>query len=132
MPDVLAWYYNSRNGWVTQLPLNLATIELHIGVGWHGPFNSKQEAFDYYNRNASKNPGWKAPTTKAGEVLSNAPDAATASVEAATTPFKGLNLETWVLRIGELVLGIVLIGVGLAKLTGTTNLIAKAAKVAIP
>ncbi len=43
--------------------------------------------------------------------------------------FHGLNLEQWILRIGEIILGVVLIGVGLAKLTGTTNVVSKVLKV---
>jgi hypothetical protein len=42
--------------------------------------------------------------------------------------FKGLNLANWLLRIGEIALGIVLMGVGLAKLTGVDNQVAKFAK----
>lgn len=45
--------------------------------------------------------------------------------------FHGLNLETWVLRIGEILLGVVLIGVGIAKLTGTENAISKIAKTGV-
>lgn len=44
--------------------------------------------------------------------------------------FKGLNLQTWALRIGEIALGIVLVAVGLAKLTGADNVISKAAMTA--
>lgn len=44
--------------------------------------------------------------------------------------FHGLNLSTWILRIGEILLGVVLIGVGVAKLTGAENVVSKAAKVA--
>lgn len=44
--------------------------------------------------------------------------------------FHGLNLPGILLRIGEVLLGIVLIGVGLAKITGADNVINKAAKTA--
>lgn len=40
------------------------------------------------------------------------------------------NKNTW-LRVGEVALGLILIGVGIAKITGTANVISKAAKVAI-
>jgi hypothetical protein len=43
--------------------------------------------------------------------------------------FHGLNLQSWLIRIGEILLGLVLIGVSLAKLTGTSNVISKALKV---
>jgi hypothetical protein len=42
----------------------------------------------------------------------------------------GLNLGEWFLRIGEIVLGIVLIGVGVAKLSGASNVVSEAAKTA--
>lgn len=43
-----------------------------------------------------------------------------------------LNLASWLIRIGEILLGIVLVGVGVAKLTGTTNFVASAVKARIP
>jgi hypothetical protein len=124
---LIVYIYNSNTGVVAPIESVMATLELHSGLGWHGPFKSKQEAIDFYNRNKAGNPGWKAPigVTDIGKAIDNAGDSATGA-------FKGLNLETWILRIGEIVLGVVLIGVGLAKLTGTSNAIAKIAKVAIP
>jgi hypothetical protein len=47
-----------------------------------------------------------------------------------TQLFHGLNLGGLILRIGEVILGVVLIGVGMAKLTGTDNFIMKAATTA--
>jgi hypothetical protein len=46
--------------------------------------------------------------------------------------FKGLDLGNILLRVGEVLLGIVLVGVGIAKLTGTTNFVASALKAKIP
>jgi len=46
--------------------------------------------------------------------------------------FHGLDLGNILLRIGEVLLGIVLVGVGVAKLTGTTNFVASAVKAKIP
>lgn len=40
------------------------------------------------------------------------------------------NATEWLIRIGEIVLGLVLVGVGLAKLTGVQNKISEVAKVA--
>lgn len=40
----------------------------------------------------------------------------------------GLNLGNLILRIGEVILGVVLVGVGMAKITGAENLISKALK----
>lgn len=41
------------------------------------------------------------------------------------------NITTWFIRVGEVVLGIVLVAIGVAKLTGVQNTIAKVAKVAL-
>lgn len=46
--------------------------------------------------------------------------------------FHGLNLGNILLRIGEVALGVVLIAVGLAKITGTTNFVASALKAKVP
>jgi hypothetical protein len=46
--------------------------------------------------------------------------------------FHGLNLGGILLRVGEVLLGIVLVGVGVAKLTGTTNFVATALKTKMP
>lgn len=40
----------------------------------------------------------------------------------------GLDLGNLMLRVGEILLGLVLLGVGIAKLTGTDNVISNAAK----
>jgi hypothetical protein len=42
------------------------------------------------------------------------------------------NLGSWFLRIGEILLGLVLIGVGVARITGSQNVISKAMKVGLP
>lgn len=41
--------------------------------------------------------------------------------------FHGLNLGAWLLRIGEIVLGVVLMGVGVAKLTNAIPIATKIA-----
>jgi hypothetical protein len=43
----------------------------------------------------------------------------------------GFNLGSWFLRIGEILLGLVLVGVGVAKLTGASNFISSAVKAKI-
>lgn len=53
------------------------------------------------------------------------------AAQAAQDLFKGLNLGTWFIRIGEIVLGIVLIGVGIARITGAQNAISKVVKARI-
>lgn len=55
------WYYNSNSGAVEQhYPATF--FEVHLGIGWHGPFDTKQQALDFYSQNAATNPGWVAPT----------------------------------------------------------------------
>lgn len=130
MPDVLDWIYNSRTGIVVDLPKPAAFIELKSGLGWHGPFDSKEAAVKYYNDNKAKNPGWKEPTTNIGTALGNAPSAINDQIQGGLG-LSDENIRTWMIRIGEILLGIVLVGVGVAKLTGTTNVIAKAVKAKI-
>ena len=76
-------------------------------AGWQGPFN-------WCDAKA-----WAEGHTGSGIIHS--PGAVVSDV------FHGLDFGNWILRIGEIVLGIVLIGVGIAKLTGTDNTIAKVA-----
>lgn len=44
----------------------------------------------------------------------------------------GFNLSGWFLRIGEILLGLVLVGVGVARITGAANVISKAVKAKLP
>lgn len=46
--------------------------------------------------------------------------------------FKGLNLGSILLRIGEVLLGIVLIGVGVARITGLQNTVSQVVKTKLP
>jgi hypothetical protein len=133
MADILDWNYNSHTGAVMNLPAPQSAIMRSLGLGWHGPFNTKAEALQYYTDNHAANPGWKEPTGWLGN-LGNAAvsggDAVTGG--AISDPLGKLNLGGWFIRIGEILLGIVLIGVGLARLTGIQNVVSKVAKVAIP
>lgn len=132
--DLFDWMYNSRTGAVMNFPKGYGYIELKAGLGWHGPFDSKAKALAYYEANKAGNPGWKAPTDAAG-VIANAPDAIVSQAGAAATGALGLSdeeLRSWLIRISEIMLGIVLVAVGLAKLTGTTNAIASLVKARIP
>lgn len=122
---VSAWYYNSDSGAINHQQQWIAYPELHMGLGWHGPFPSKDAAIAFYQQGKAANPGWKAPTGLTGNIAN------AAGVPTIEDTFKGLNLGGWVLRVGEILLGLVLIGVGVAKLSGTTNVISKAVKARI-
>ena len=125
------WIYNSRSGAVNNLPFGVAELELRAGIGWHGPFDSKTELLAYYDANRAANPGWHAPSGWKEQVTQIPATVGTAATDVAGNVFKGLDLNVWFLRIGEILLGIVLLGVGVAKLTGTANAISKIAKAAI-
>lgn len=121
--------YNSHTGVITTLPTPIAEVQLRLGIGWHGPFQSVREAVDYFHANKSKNPGWKEPTGNVGQALENAGSSAVSEVKEAVTGDIADKFGAWFLRIGEVLLGLVLIGVGLAKLTGIENVVSKVAKV---
>lgn len=59
------------------------------------------------------------------------PNSLIGGITATATAGLNANITSWFIRIGEVVLGIVLVAVGVAKLTGTANVISKAAKVAL-
>jgi hypothetical protein len=76
--------------------------------------------------------GWTGfPTDAAAKAFASSLDfnPATAAGKAAAAGIKSIlptGWENWVLRIGEIILGIMLIGIGVAKLTGAENAISKA------
>jgi hypothetical protein len=87
-------------------------------------------ALDFYTTGKPKNPGWKAPTDSLSQGAKNT----VATGASALTSGLGLNddqIRSWLIRIGEILLGLVLVGVGVAKLTGTANVISSAVKAKI-
>lgn len=123
------WYYNSRSGLVKQYNEIEMWPSLHAGTGWHGPFDTKDAALKYYNDNKAKNSGWKAPTESLGQGTSNLAETGVQAV--GLGGLTNENITSWFIRIGEVLLGIVLLGVGVAKLTGATNAVAKVVKAKI-
>jgi hypothetical protein len=118
-PPGLDWYYNSHTGAVQILPKPQGEALLHLGIGWHGPFDTKDEALAYYERNAPNNPGWKAPTGWKGNI-SNALDTAGDAASAVTEPISDFTtgiaaaINTaikLVPRVLEATLGIVLLAI---------------------
>lgn len=123
------WYYNSNTGIIQHLDELIMTPMLHSGVGWHGPFDTQAATLKYYNDNKAANPGWKTPTTDTSQAVNNAGESAVQAV--GLGGLTNANITSWFIRIGEVLLGIVLLGVGVAKLTGTTNAVAKIVKAKI-
>ena len=121
----MSWFYNSESGSINQVPDIVAWPELHLGIGWHGPFQSKDQAINYYNLNKAANPGWKAPTGLGGTIENTVPGVST--VVNAGSWLQG-NIETLFIRVGEVLLGLLLIGIGVASITGTSNFVSKAVR----
>lgn len=130
MPPVLSydWYYNRVTGNITQYFGGEATLLLATGI-WKGPFASKQAAIDFYNENKSAHPDYAPPTepydipAQIGNTVTGANTAAKAQagnvVSQATNQIFGSavdpnTIQSWIIRIGEILLGLVLIGVGVA------------------
>ena len=125
----MAWIYNDRTGQINNVPIPLALALTRLNIGWHGPFGTKEQALAFYNDGKATHPGWKAPTGLS-EQLSDAAGNIQDRIE--QDVFHGIDLQSAILRIAEIMLGIVLVAVGIAKLTGASNQISKLVKVAIP
>lgn len=127
----MTYFYNSNTGdLVNESPPSPQYLTYEAmareGIGWH-IYGTLQQVYAAVRANH-----WPPPNSNAGGA-SPIPGQARHVVQSAVTDFwKGLNLENWLLRIGEVFLGIVLVGVGIAKLTGTTNFVASAVKTKLP
>jgi hypothetical protein len=125
------WFYNEDSGAVDSQSGVEAWFNRNTGVntiqkkfgGWHGPFPTKEAAFQYYLDNKAAHPEWKEPTDSLWKTFTNSTGVLS------TDLFGQFNAGNWFIRISEILLGIVLIGVGVAKLTGAPNAISTFAKV---
>lgn len=141
MANSYDWYYNSYLGEITQMIGPWAAITVHSGIGWHGPFANEDAARKFYEDGKAANPGWKSPVSNtnvvgiAGNVASSVGDipgeaasaiknAEASAAKAALSPLQE-ELKLWAVRISEILLGLVLIGVGLAAVTGQANTISR-------
>jgi hypothetical protein len=119
----MTWFYNSRSGELTSAS-GLAAAPYaalaHAGIGWHqlkipATATEAQAAAEA----VKEVPGGAAPTTSiaggaAQAVTSVASGAATSAVNDALKPL--FQASIW-LRVAEVALGVVLIAIGLAKIT---------------
>jgi hypothetical protein len=101
-------------------------------LGWHGPFDTKEAVTEFYNSQTKAHPDWKAPTDLKGAITNGISDVTGLPVDAkGFLGLPNLNWENLILRVAEILVGIVLIGVGVAHMSGNkTNIIVKALKVA--
>jgi hypothetical protein len=68
-----------------------------------------------------------SPATKVG-----GQKALDVGTQAAQDVLGGFDIGAWFLRVGEILLGLVLIGVGVARITGAQNAISKIVKTKVP
>lgn len=98
-----------------------------------GPFNTQQEATQDIT---SKHPGPGSFIGVVSGILIGAgnenPNAAINNAQTAQNILGGFNLSSWFMRIGEILLGLVLLGVGLARLTHAQNTISQIVKTRLP
>lgn len=148
MATTYDWYYNRVTGAVSQLIWGEAQLFHATGI-WLGPFADKQAAIDFYNAGKPQHPDWAPPTDPLNlpQLGKNAVDSANtaatnqanqAASDAANKAINAVtggggtnnNWENWIIRIGEILLGLVLIAVGVNGLTKTVNTIKTAGKAA--
>lgn len=129
----MEYWYNTITGYVQEWVSGLPFPAQLAAPGWHGPFKTRADVDNFYNQNKAAHPEWNAPGTSISGFVQNIPNQASAAIGADVKSAVGdtignFNLASWFLRVGEIVLGIVLVGVGIAKLTGTTNFVMEAVK----
>lgn len=77
-----------------------------------------------------------AISTNLGTAVSAEAKIPGAAAQGASKAYKdllgGFNIGNWFLRIGEILIGLVLVGVGLARVTGAQNVISQLVKTKVP
>lgn len=102
-----------------------------VGLGFHGYATEAQAKANPNSANAAQM--LIASPILAGNVpvgVTNIPNPTTTiqGGVAAADALGGFNIGSWFIRIGEILLGLVLIGVGVARITGAENAISKVVK----
>lgn len=119
-PFRTVWFYNSTSGAVIHEPAIGDTIQAHL-PGWHGPFDSKQAALDFYAQGKAANPGWRAPSGLLGGVGNTVAAGAGAAAKAVTGAGWNLvlgNTGGLLVRILKVGVGLVLLVAGALRLSG--------------
>jgi hypothetical protein len=117
--------------------LNTDSGQFNGLVRYMGPFNSQSAAQAAFPGPISIG-DWVGAGV-AGTILGagNVPNPASAvgtgaAVGTAVDALGSFNIGAWFLRIGEILLGLVLVGVGIARITGAQNFISQIAKTKMP
>lgn len=95
-----------------------------------GPFSTQQQAQSWSPKPLGIKDWVAAGIAGVVAGAGNEPNPATAVGvgNAAADALGGFNIGSWFIRIGEILLGLVLIGVGVARITGAENAISKVVK----
>jgi hypothetical protein len=106
------------------------------GTNWQvdaGPFTTQQQA-QAWSPHALGITDWVAAGIAGVMVGAGgaSPSAAIGTGSAIANTLGGFNISNWFLRIGEILLGLVLIGVGVARITGAQNAISNIVKTKMP
>lgn len=136
-------FTNDMNAIVAQMnaqgDTQLATEYQQFAIGFHAQYpqysaNQAVSAFLATALGASLSAGITGTGTALGQIPQAAATGAENAVNNLSNPLDLLgsfNLGSWFLRIGEILLGLVLIGVGVARITGASNFISSAVKAKI-
>lgn len=110
----MSYVYNHNTGSVNYLPEPAAKAFVATGsaLGWHGPFDTKEAVQKFYDESKAAHPEWEAPTGYAGVVGNVVPD-----TKIDPLGFGNLNFEHWLIRLAEIAVGMVLLGVGISQLS---------------
>lgn len=133
------WFYNSHNGlvqFVSGVQFFTEEGNLHLGLGLHGPFPSQADAENF----AAAIKGVAPDNNKnaATQLRQEAQGLGSTAINGSGSPSGGVSLtslitqpSTWV-RVVEVALGIILLAIGVARMTGTQNTISQLVKARIP
>jgi hypothetical protein len=106
-------------------------------VRYMGPFNSEAAAKSAFPGPLTIGDWVAAGVAGAMAGAGNEPNPATsvgagAAVGTAADALGSFNIGSWFMRIGEILLGLVLVGVGVARITGAQNFISNIVKTKMP
>jgi hypothetical protein len=111
---------------IAKAKIALGSHASNVGQLVKGPFGNQNDANS--NQNTSQQDAASGKINPSGGPAGQP----TNFSNAVSDVFGKFNLGSWFLRIGEILLGIVLVGVGLARITGVQNAISQIVKTKMP